>query len=163
MNLSFLSVHSRAVLIFLTFALIGPLLAGVICGLAGSSFVAPLINPQKVLDGTMFAYFLFLSLAFGAVPAIVSGAISALRFLKNGFFRARFAMLISFLSSGLVGPAYHYLYAGNKPTGNEITNSILVSYFAVGPIAILCGFLSQRAAVKLHLMSSGPIDAEYVE
>ncbi len=147
------SERVRALLIFLTFALIGPLVGCIIFGLAGSTFLAPMINPQRVTDGTMFIYIFIMAFLFGAIPALVSGALMAFKYLKRGYFRARSAVFAAFASSGLVGPAYHF-YAGNKPTGDDLVTSILVAYLTVGPVAAICGFLSQRAARHLRLIES---------
>lgn len=153
------SRYGRAALVFLVFTVGGLLVGSVILGIAGSAFLTPLIDPQKIADGTMFLYLFFVALAFVALPAIVTGLFASLRFLRRGYFRARYAMLVAFLSSGLVGPAYQF-YSGKQPTGHEMVNSMLVAYIAVGPIALLCAFLGQRAVARLRLMPAGGRDAE---
>ncbi len=147
------SERIRAVLIFLTFVIIGPLVGCIILGLAGSTFLAPMIDPQRIMDGTMLIYIFIMAFSFGAIPAFVSGVIMALKYLRSGYFRARYAIFAAFVSSGLVGPAYH-LYAGNQPTGQKLINSILMAYVALGPVAAICGFLSQRAARTLRLIEA---------
>lgn len=152
MRMSSMPKPVRAVLIFLTFAVIGPIVGCIILGFAGSSFLAPLANPEKVKDGSLFIYIFLMAFAFGAIPAVISGLVMVIRFLKSGYFRAGDAVFAAFAASPPVGPAYHYFYAGIKPTGAQITNSMLVACLAVGPVAALCGFLSHKSARTLGLI-----------
>jgi len=164
MNMSSMPRSVRAVLIFLTFAVIGPVLGCIILGFIGSGFLAPLANPEKVKDGSLFLYIFLMAFAFGAIPAVISGLIMVFKFLRSGYFRAGDAVFAAFTASALVGPAYHYFNGNNPLASGKMTISMFVACLTVGPVAALCGFLSHKSAQALGLIvePGKQVDAELV-
>lgn len=152
MNISSMPKPVRAVLIFLTFAVIGPVVGCIILGLAGSSFLAPMIDPQRVNDGSLFLYIFVMSFLFGAIPAVISGLIMVIKFLRSGYFLAGDAVFAAFAASALVGPAYHYFNGSNPLASGKITTSMFVACLTVGPVSAFCGFLSHKSARILGLI-----------
>jgi hypothetical protein len=152
----------RGGLIFLVFVLIGTLIGAAIAGFAVSSIFSVLIDPQRVRDGSFLFLVVVLFLIFAALPLVASGLIVVSKYMRCGFFRARYAMLTAFLSSGSAGLVYQYFYGADNAGGQELVKAVLLSYLFIGPVAAFCAFVGQRAVRASRLMEAPALhrDAE---